>query len=165
MWYYKELMKNTTINTTFLSLQWCNNEHDGVSNHPRDNCSGADQRKYKKILKFRVTGLCARKSPCGRWIPVQRISNAENVSIWWRHHASPRARDGIRTITRTTRMPAFWDTPRCPMITHTRDSHQIPSQSKYRLKRKDKNKSREEIFYQMKVFFFLLRSVVGSVFF
>ena len=34
---------------------------------------------------------------------------------------------------------------------------------KYRLKRKEKNESREEIFYQMKVVF-LLRSVVGSFF-
>ena len=32
------------------------------------------------------------------------------------------------TKTRTTRTPAFWDTPRRPMITHTSDSHQIPSQ-------------------------------------
>ena len=31
--------------------------------------------------------------------------------------------------TRTTRTPAFWDTPRRPMITHTSDSHQIPSQN------------------------------------
>ena len=26
-----------------------------------------------------------------------------------------------------TRTPGFWDTPRHPMITHTSDSHQIPS--------------------------------------
>ena len=32
--------------------------------------------------------------------------------------------------TRTTRTPAFWDTPRCPMITHTSDSHQFPCQNK-----------------------------------
>ena len=32
-------------------------------------------------------------------------------------------------ITRTTRTPAFCDTPRRPMITHTSDSHQIPSQN------------------------------------
>ena len=32
-------------------------------------------------------------------------------------------------LTRTTRTPAFWDTPP-PMITHTSDSHQIPSQCK-----------------------------------
>ena len=31
--------------------------------------------------------------------------------------------------TRTTRMPAFWDTPRGAVITHTSDSHQIPSQN------------------------------------
>ena len=31
--------------------------------------------------------------------------------------------------TRTTRTPAFWDTSRRPMITHTSDSHQIPSQN------------------------------------
>ena len=38
--------------------------------------------------------------------------------------------------TRTPRMPApaFWDTPRCPMITHTGDSHKIPSQNKTKSK-------------------------------
>ena len=36
--------------------------------------------------------------------------------------------------TRTSRMPAFWDTPRRPMITHTSDSHQIPSQKKTKSK-------------------------------
>ena len=30
--------------------------------------------------------------------------------------------------TRTTRTPAFWDTPRHPVITHTSNSHQTPSQ-------------------------------------
>ena len=35
--------------------------------------------------------------------------------------------------TRTTRMPAFWDTPCRPMITHTSDSHQIASQNKTKL--------------------------------
>ena len=43
------------------------------------------------------------------------------------------------------------------------DKNPYTRQYKYRLKRKEKNKSREEIFYQMKGFFFL-RSVVGSVF-
>ena len=37
-------------------------------------------------------------------------------------------------LTRTTRMPAFWDTLRCLMITHTSDSHQIPSQNKTKSK-------------------------------
>ena len=26
---------------------------------------------------------------CHRWIPTQRASNAENVSIWWCHHDDP----------------------------------------------------------------------------
>ena len=34
---------------------------------------------------------------------------------------------------RTTRTPVFWDTPCRPMIIHTSDSHQIPSQNKTKL--------------------------------
>ena len=34
--------------------------------------------RSKKTSKLRVTGLCAVNSPVA--------SNAENVSIWWRHH-------------------------------------------------------------------------------
>ena len=44
-------------------------------------CSGVDQRKHQNSasLVF-VRGI-------HRWIPAQRASNAENVSIWWwRHH-------------------------------------------------------------------------------
>ena len=33
-----------------------------------------------------------------------------------------------------TRTPAFWDTPHRSMITHTSDSHQIPSQNKTKSK-------------------------------
>ena len=36
--------------------------------------------------KLRVTGLCDGKSPVIGEFPAQRASNAENVSIWWRHH-------------------------------------------------------------------------------
>ena len=45
---------------------------------------GADQRKHKKLC---VPGLCAGNSPETGEFPAQRASNAENVSIWWRHHA------------------------------------------------------------------------------
>ena len=38
------------------------------------------KRRSKKTSKLRVTGL-------GEF-PAQRASNAENVSIWWRHHDS-----------------------------------------------------------------------------
>ena len=45
--------------------------------------SGAD----KKTSKLRVTGLCGGNSTGTGEILAQMASNAENVSIWWRHHA------------------------------------------------------------------------------
>ena len=42
--------------------------------------------KSKNTPKLRVTGLCAGNSPVTGEFPAQRASNAENVSIWWRHH-------------------------------------------------------------------------------
>ena len=45
---------------------------------------GADQRKKSKL---RVTGLSEGNSPVPGEFPAQRASNAENASIWWRHHA------------------------------------------------------------------------------
>ena len=44
--------------------------------------SGTDER----ISKLRVTGLCEGNLPVTDEFPAQRASNAENVSIWWRHH-------------------------------------------------------------------------------
>ena len=43
---------------------------------------------YSDQRKLRVTGLCAGNSPVTGEFPAQRTSNAENVSIWWRHHAT-----------------------------------------------------------------------------
>ena len=42
--------------------------------------SGAGQRKLC------VTGLCVGNSPVTGEFPAQMASNADNVSIWWRHH-------------------------------------------------------------------------------
>ena len=39
-----------------------------------------------KTSKLRVTGLCVGNSPLTGEFPAQIASNAENVSIWWRHH-------------------------------------------------------------------------------
>ena len=44
-------------------------------------------RRSKKTSKLRVTGLCEGNSPVAGEFPAQRASKAENVSIWWRHHA------------------------------------------------------------------------------
>ena len=44
--------------------------------------SDADQRKHQSS----VTGLCAGNLPVTGEFPAQMASNAENVSIEWRHH-------------------------------------------------------------------------------
>ena len=71
-------------------LRWRRNEHNGVSNHqPHDClCNRLFGRRPKEISKLRVTGLCVGNSPVTGEFPAQRASNAENVSIWWRHHDS-----------------------------------------------------------------------------
>ena len=45
--------------------------------------SGTDDRKTSQL---RVTGLCVGNSPETGEFPAQMAGNAENVSIWWRHH-------------------------------------------------------------------------------
>ena len=44
------------------------------------------RRRSKKPSKLLVTGLCVGNSPMSGKFPAQMVSNAENVSIWWRHH-------------------------------------------------------------------------------
>ena len=71
-----------------LSLRWRHYEHDSVSNHQPHDCllNRLFRRRSKKISKLRVTGLCVGNSPGTSEFPAQMASNAENVSIWWRHH-------------------------------------------------------------------------------
>ena len=38
------------------------------------------------MSKRQVTGLCEGNSPVTSEFPAQRFTNAENDSIWWRHH-------------------------------------------------------------------------------
>ena len=70
------------------ALQWRYNRCDGVSNHQPRDCllSRLIRRWSKKTSKLRVTGFCARNSPEPGEFPAQMASNAENFSIWWRHH-------------------------------------------------------------------------------
>ena len=70
------------------SLKWRHNGRDGVSNHQPHDCllNRLFRCKSKKTSKLRVTGLCVGNSPVTGEFPSQRASNAENVSIWWRHH-------------------------------------------------------------------------------
>ena len=70
-------------------LQWRHNGCDGVSNHQPRHCllDRFFRHRSNKTLKISVTGLCEGNSPVTAELPVQKSSNAENVCIWWRHHA------------------------------------------------------------------------------
>ena len=80
--------QSQTNETRCLALQWRHNGRDGVSNHQPHHCllNSLSGRRSKKTSKFRITGLCAGHSPVTGEFPTQMVSNAENFSIWWRHH-------------------------------------------------------------------------------
>ena len=75
-----------------IALQWRHNGRDSLSNHQPHDCllNSLFKRRSKKTSKLRVTGLCAGNSPVTGEFPAQMASNAENVSIWWRHHGIAR---------------------------------------------------------------------------
>ena len=70
------------------TLRWRHNGRDSVYNHQPHDCllSCLFRRRSKKTSKLRVTGLYVGNSPGTGEFPVQMASNAEKVSIWWRHH-------------------------------------------------------------------------------
>ena len=76
----------------YLTFQWRHNGHDSFSNHKPHDCllsrlfSRLFRRRSKETSKLRVTGLCGGNSPGTGEFPAQMASNAENASIWWRHH-------------------------------------------------------------------------------
>ena len=71
-----------------ISLHWRNNGGSGVSNHQPRDCllNRLFRLRSMKISKLRITGLCEGNSPVTTEFPAQMASNAENVSIGWRHH-------------------------------------------------------------------------------
>ena len=72
----------------YHSLQGRHNGWAGVSNHQPHDCllNCLFRRRVKKISKLRVIGLCAGNLLVTSEFPTQRASDAESVSIWWRHH-------------------------------------------------------------------------------
>ena len=76
------------------ALQWRHNGRDCVSNHLPHDCllNRLSRLRSKKTSKLRVTGLCAGNSTGPVNSPHKWLaSNAENISIWWRHHATYRS--------------------------------------------------------------------------
>ena len=96
--------QRASLPVPYSALQWRNNEHDSVSNHQPHDCllNRLFRRRSKKTSKLRVTGLCEGNSPVTDDFPTQRVSNAENVSIWWRHHVQ-RFIIGLATALSLTR--------------------------------------------------------------
>ena len=72
-----------------MSLLWRHNGRDSVSNHQPHHLllNRLFRRRSEKTSKLRVTGLCVGNSPVTGEYPVWMASNAENVSIWWRHQS------------------------------------------------------------------------------
>ena len=62
--------------------QWRHNERDGVSNHQPRDC--LLNRLFKAQIQKNIKA--PRHWPLWGEFPAQKASNAENVSIWWRHN-------------------------------------------------------------------------------
>ena len=77
-----------TLFSLVKPLQCRHNERDGVSNHRCIDClvNRLVKRRSNKTSKLRVIGLCEGNSPVTGEFSAQRTSNAEKVSIGWRHH-------------------------------------------------------------------------------
>ena len=83
------LQGNNTFTWTQTPLQWRHDGRDGVWNHNSYDCllKRLFRRRSKKTSKLCITGQCEGNSPVTGEFPTQMASNAEDGSIWWRHHA------------------------------------------------------------------------------
>ena len=116
--YMLYLLESLEVANLTASLRWRHNGRNSVSNHQPRECllSRLFGRRSKKTSKLRVTGLCAGNSPGTGEFPAQRTSNTENVSIWWRHHAS------MITNQPTWRL-MWWTAPRNQFMKNMTFSH------------------------------------------
>ena len=76
------------IRLGLFALLWRHNGCDGVSNNQPHDCllNRLFRRRSKKTSKLHVTSLCGGNSPVTSEFPAKMANNAENVTIWWRHH-------------------------------------------------------------------------------
>ena len=111
--------------TNMVALQWRHSDRDGVPNHQPHDCllNRWFRHRWKKTSKFRVTGLCPGDSPATAEFPTQRTSNAENMSIWLRHHVFNYGMDNrlfnqttleVRVYTSTYILSVYDDVITCP---------------------------------------------------
>ena len=69
-----------------MTLQWRHNERDGVSNYQPHDCLLNYLFRLRSKKTSKLTGLCVGNSPVTGEFSAHRANNAENASIWWRHH-------------------------------------------------------------------------------
>ena len=76
-------------------------------------------RRSKKTSKLRVTGLCEGKSPMTGESPLPMASNADSVSIWWRHHnrSSSNAEMFLMVLLSSYSTPGLHLTPSVTSVT------------------------------------------------
>ena len=91
-------------------LRWRHNGQDSVSNHQHHHCllNRLFGCRSMKTSKLRVTGLCAGNSPGTGEFPAQMASNAENVSIWWRHHGAILNNVWVHWNTKAVKLTTLW---------------------------------------------------------
>ena len=99
-----------SLSRSACALQWFHNERNGHSNHQHHNClfNRLFRCRSKKTSKLRVAGPCDGNSPVTSEFPAQRASNAENVSIWWRHHGLQTAADKLQQPHTTFQSLLCW---------------------------------------------------------
>ena len=70
-----------------IALQWHHNWCDGISNHRHVHCllNCLLRGRSKRTSNLHVTDLCERNSPVTGEFRA-KASDAENISIRWRHH-------------------------------------------------------------------------------
>ena len=71
------------------------------------------QAQVKRISKLYVTGLCEGISPVTGEFPTQMASNAEIVSIRWRHHEMQIAHQDELQAYINSRMNVFNESSNC----------------------------------------------------
>ena len=114
VWIFKHYFwwasNQTPCQKIIATLRWRHNGRDSVSNHqPHDySLNRLCRRRSKKTSKLRVTGLCAGKSPGTGEFSAQMASNAQNVSIWWRHHELAWILSWVCLINLGYRKPFTW---------------------------------------------------------
>ena len=80
--FFPNLLLNAAV------LRWRHIGRDDVSSHQPHGylLNRLFRRRSKKTSKLCVTDFCAGNSPITSEFPAQMASDAENISIRWRHH-------------------------------------------------------------------------------